>query len=174
MRTKGEAFIPLFEGAIQAAMKAEAPLANGVVSQAVGMISNAGTDKVLETVVRLFADDNVRLKRFLPMAMSSGWNQGKLQPLITRWYHALESPNPDVREAAAIIVQDVFARDVVMAYDHQALADAMTTRNGHPPTLADFEHDPLIAAIEGKSMTFAYNTRRQVLELSARMRRKKE
>jgi hypothetical protein len=172
MMNKGDTFIPLFVETIQVEMRLDTPLSNGIVDRAVGAIINTRSELALETIERLFRADKVRFDGYIRIALSSG--VGDMRKSVLKWYKALESPNPDLRAAAVRIVQDCFARDIVMEHDNQALTEAMASRLGHFPEEADFKNDPLIAAIEGKSMTIAYDTRRKVLELSDRMRRKKE
>ena len=172
MMNKGDTFIPLFVEAIQSELKTDEALSNGIVYRAVGIITIPGSELALETVERLFRDDKVRFDRYIPVVLSSRGKDRRQD--ILKWYKALESKNADLRAAAVLTVQAVLAHEIAMEDNHQALTEAMASRYGHLPEAADFGNDPLIAAIEGKSMTIAYDTRRKVLEISDGMRHKKE
>lgn len=173
MMNNGDPFIPLFEARIRSEMNSHTPESDEIIFTAAACIITAGTERALESIERVFRDDKVRLKRFAPIALSSGFSQDGPRTVL-KWYKGLESSNQDLREAAIAMVQDYYGKEYVGANFLEALAEAMSVRYGHVPVEADFKSDPIISAIEGRNMTVAYETRRKVSELSVQMRRKRE
>ena len=173
MMNNGDPFIPLFEAKIRSEMKSHTSDSDEIILRAAEGIVTAGTERALESIERLFRDDKPRFKRFLPPVLSSGFSQDGPRTVL-KWYKALESATPELREAAIASVQEIYVQGRAGADFLLALGEAMSVRYGHVPEGTDFKNDPIIIAIELRSMTIAYETRRKVLELSDQIRRNKE
>ena len=172
MLNKGDTFIPLFAEAIESEIPNDEPLSNGIVRRAVGCILTARSILAMETIERLFRDDKVRFDRYIPAALMPDWGSKKKQTILI-WYKAMDSGNPNLKEAAAKWVQEILGNEVHLPEDYEALTAAMQAHYGHYPEEKDFQTDPLIAAIENKNVGMAYETRRKVLEISNRLQREK-
>ena len=172
MRVKSEALIPVVAARIEAEMKREKPSSKFILRLAV-FICSAGTEEALHTLVRLFGDDSKLLiaeaRSVLSHAFS--WNEKKGFGL---WYLALDSADERIREAATDICRDYLGQPFMNPEIWNGWMEALILRHGHYPGEAEMRNDPIVMAIEGRSMTHAYDIRRNIVERAAKMRSERE
>lgn len=175
MRVKSEALIPVVAARIEAELKRESSSSRFILTAAT-LISAAGTEEALNTMVRLFRNDSKLLRGEVSSVLSQAFSRDKTKGL-TLWYKALDSADERIRESAsemcrATLSDAGFSSEASEVWS--AWVDALILRHGHFPGEAEVRNDPIVMAIEGRSMTTAYDIRRIIVELAVKIRRERE
>ena len=92
---------------------------------------------------------------------------------IALCYLALESADERVRDAASEKARDYLGSGFFHNEIWNGWIEALVLRHKHYPGEEEMRNDPIVMAIEKRSMTNAYDIRRKIVERAAQMRRER-
>lgn len=168
MRARSESLIPMITERIKLERRKDKPSKVLVLTLAT-LISTAGTEQSLETMVRLFSSDAALLRAevtsVLSEALDVDWKRG-----FTVLYKAHESKESSVRLAAGDVSRGTFGAGPSSQEIWDAWVDALLLRHKRYPSDVEMRDDPIVVAVEGRSMSVAYDIRRRIVERANELR----
>ena len=111
----------------------------------VSALAYSGTIRGLEFTARITSRiDNIATKRYLmSLAINSHWNSASNPNGFAKWYFAIESREPWIRDMARESISDVLRLPLMEAHLNN-WAEAIVDRYGKEPTSLELLKDPLI------------------------------
>lgn len=172
MRAKGEILIPLVAERLESELALKNPSTN-VIYNTTSLIVTAGTEEAFLTILRVLKDDPKRRDSYSVGVLVEAFSMDKIKG-IALWYKSLDSPDARIRERAGEACRVVFGGGVLSKEIWNAWIDALILRHGHYPSDVEMRNDPIVVAIEGRSMTTAYEFRRKIVEFATKLRQERE
>ena len=172
MRAKSEILIPLVAARIESELARQNP-SNDFLYHASTLIATAGTEEAFLTILRIFKDDAKRRDSYATWVLVEAFSINKIKG-IALWYKSLDSPVAMIRGPAGDVCRDVLGGGVLSKEIWTAWTEALMLRHGHYPGEEEMRIDPIVAAIERRNMTTAYEIRRKIVEFASQLRLERE